>query len=160
VTQGPSSAVSTLSPYPTTTAPEYETLHYLDVELREATGGDWINLRALLDTGSQGDCINQELSENHLTNHCLKPKPATMVMADGTHSSAGQITHYDPVVLRTAGHEEQASLDIASLSHGMILGMPWHKKHNPRIDYPNDVLTFCSDFCRENCSHYGKSVPL
>ena len=52
------------------------------------------------------------------------------------------------------------ALDTMSLSHPIILGMPWHKEHNHHIDYQKNTLTFDSESCRQCCSHYGKTVPL
>jgi len=128
--------------------------------LKDPDSGGWISTRALLDSGSQGNCVNQELSEDYLTTREAKSNPITMIMADGNRSPAGPITHYNPVALRIASNEEQIGLDVAPLSHEIILGIPWHKKHNPKIDYPKDQLTFLSEFCRHNCSHYGRTVPL
>jgi len=144
----------------TETVPEYETLHYIDVDLKDCDNGEWVSTRALLDSGSQGNCVNREVSEGYLTTRNVKPKSITMIMADGNQSPAGPITHYNPVALRIAGHEEHLGLDIASLSHEIILGMPWHKKHDPLINYLNDQLTFLSQFCCHNCILYGKTVPL
>ena len=132
----------------------------MEVEPKDPDSGEWRTVRALLDSGSQGDCINRELSENYLTTRCLKSKPTTMIMADGNCSPAGPITHYSPINLRIAGHEECISMDIACLSHKIILGMLWHKKHSPKIDYQKNILQFTSKFCRRHCGHYGRSVPL
>jgi hypothetical protein len=140
--------------------PEYSPLHYIDMEVRDQSGKGFTATRGLLDSGSQGSCVNQKFSQDVLTDHKLKATPTTLIMADGNNSPAGPITHYDHVTARIAGHEEQLALDTASLSHPIILGMPWHKKHNPCIDYPKNTLTFDSETCRENCDHYGKTIAL
>ena len=155
-------AISKMPPDTTTSkevpVPEYSPLHYIDMEVRDQSGKGFTATRGLLDSGSQGSCVNQKFSQDVLTDHKLKATPTTLIMADGNNSPAGPITHYDHVTARIAGHEEQLALDTTSLSHPIILGMPWHKKHNPRIDYPNDTLTFDSESCRENCDHYGKTI--
>ena len=165
MTRGSSSAAISKMPPDTTTSkevpvPEYSPLHYIDMEVRDQSGKGFTATRGLLDSGSQGSCVNQKFSQDVLTDHKLKATPTTLIMADGNNSPAGPITHYDHVTARIAGHEEQLALDTTSLSHPIILGMPWHKKHNPRIDYPNDTLTFDSESCRENCDHYGKTIAL
>jgi hypothetical protein len=132
----------------------------VDVEVKEQDGQEFMKVRGLLDSGSQGSCVNRELSTEVLTDHRVKPAPTTMIMADGNESPSGPITHYNPVTLHIAGGEERVALDTAALSHLIILGMPWHKKHNPRIDYQNDTITFDSESCRKNCEHYGETVPL
>ena len=154
----PSSAAAKLSE--TEPEPEYTDLHFVDVENTDGRRRDWTVMRGLLDSGSQGSCVNKALSTDALTDHREKTTPTTMIMADGHDSPMGPITQYNPVKVRIAGHEEQLALDTASLSHPIILGMPWHNRHNPKIDYSRNTITFDSDYCRANCSHYGTTVPL
>jgi hypothetical protein len=116
--------------------------------------------RGLVDGGSQGNCIQREFSQDVQTTHKLKTSPTTMIMADGNQSPAGPITHYDLTTICTAVHEEQLALDVTSLSHPLIIGMPWLRKHNPHVDYYADTMTFDSELCRQNCEHYGKKITL
>jgi hypothetical protein len=140
--------------------PEYEPQHYIDMYVKDQDGGISTVTRGMLDSGSQGSCVNRKFSPHALTSHHLKPTPTAVIMADGSNSQAGPITHYNRVTACIAGHEEQLALDTTALSHPIILGMPWHKKHNPNIDYQNNTLTFASEYCRMNCGHYGKTIPL
>ena len=140
MTPGPSLATVT---FPTVTAPteptsEYAPLHYVDVEVREQTGKEYTKVRGLLDSGSQGNCVNRELSTYVLTNHRVKPSPTTMIMADGNDSPAGPITHYNPVTLRIVGNEELIALDIASLSHSIILWNALAQKTQPPYRLPEE----------------------
>jgi hypothetical protein len=165
VTRGSSLANHPKTPPKTTSLtkplePRYSDLHYIDLEVKDRDGTDFVTARGLLDSGSQGSCVNQDFSYSYLTDHKLKPTPTKVVLADGNDSSSGPITHFDLVTIRIAGHEEQLALDTMSLSHPIILGMPWHEAHNPNIDYQRHTLTFDSESCRQNCSHYGKTVPL
>ena len=126
MTPGPSLATMPLpdTTTPTEPTPEYAPLYYVDVEVKEQDGKEVMKVRGLLDSGSQGSCVNRELSTEVLTDHRVKPAPTTMIMADGYESPSGPIIHYNPVTLRIAGGEEQVALDAASLSHPIILGMP------------------------------------
>ncbi|HXJ96583.1 MAG TPA: retropepsin-like aspartic protease, partial [Terriglobia bacterium] len=132
----------------------------MDVEITDGRRKDWTVTRGLLDSGSQGSCVNKALSTDALTDHREKATPTTMIIADGHDSPAGPIIQYNSVKIRIAGQEEQLALDTASLSHPIILGMPWHKRHNPKIDYPRNTMTFDSEYCRKHCHHYGRTVPL
>jgi hypothetical protein len=114
---------------------EYAGLHYLDIEVKDRNNGGYVSTTGLLDSGSQGSCINKAFSHNTLTSHRLKDTPITVVMAERNQSSAGPVTHFNTVDVCIAGHEERLALDTMSLSHPVILGIPWHKEHNPRIDY-------------------------
>jgi hypothetical protein len=51
VTKGPSSA-TTSSPETTMPMPEYLSLHYVDVDIKDRPDKDWEGVRALLDSGS------------------------------------------------------------------------------------------------------------
>jgi hypothetical protein len=59
----------------------------MDVEVKEVKG-EFTTRRALVDSGSQGNCIQGEFSEDVLTNHKPKSFPTTMIMADGNQSPA------------------------------------------------------------------------
>ena len=116
--------------------------------------------RELLDSSSQGSSVNKALSTDALTDHREKTTPTTMIMVDGHDSPAGPITQHNPVKIDIASHEEPLTLDTASLFHSIILEMPWHKRHNPKIDYLRNTMTFDSNYCHANCRHYGTTVPL
>ena len=81
-------------------------------------------MMGLLDSSSQGSYINKVYSHSILLDHNLKAIPITIVMADGSHSSAGPITHFDTISTHITGHKEQLALDIMSLIYSIILGMP------------------------------------
>jgi hypothetical protein len=140
--------------------PEYDSLFYIDVEFQDESGGEWYETRALLDCGSQGSCVNEKISEHYLSSHTLKATPTGMIMADGSSSAAGPITHYDPIRLRIGGNEEPYGLDIAPLSHEIILGAPWLRRHNPTVDFREGRLTFQSEYCRYYCRHFEKTETL
>ena len=52
----------------------------------------------------------------------------------------------------TGTHREVVTFQVANLKkHEAILGMPWLRGHNPRIDWTNDTITFDSDRCTSTC---------
>ena len=130
------------------------------MEFKDTKEDTWFETRALVDCGSQGSCINEKESQNYLTSHTSKPNPTKMIMADGNFSSAGLIMYYDPVQLRIGGSEEPYALDIAPLSHEIILGAPWLRRHSPRIDFCLSKITFNSEYCQHCCGHYGRTLAL
>jgi len=135
--------------------PEYDKLFYIDVEFKDTKEDTWFETRALVDCGSQGSCINEKESQNYLTSHTSKPNPMKMIMADGNFSSTGPITHYDPVQLCIGGNEEPYALDVTPLSHEIILGAPWLRRHSPHINFRQSKLTFDSDYC---CHEPGRDL--
>ena len=108
----------------------------------------------------QGSFINDKLSQNYQLPHESKQFPVSLVLADGSSSRAGAITEYNPVLLHTATNEEPFCLDIAPISYDLILGMPWLRLHNPAVRFGSNLMLFDSPYCKENCSHYGKTIPL
>ena len=82
------------------------------------------------------------------------------MLADGSSSRIGAITEYNPVLLHTATNEEPFCLDVAPISYDLILGMPWLWLHNPAVRFGSNLMLFDSPYCKENCSHYGKTIPL
>jgi hypothetical protein len=114
----------------------------------------------MVDCGGQGSFINNNFSQQYQLPCRPKSFPISLVLADGSQSQAGNLTQYNPVILRTAGNEEPLGLDVAPTSHDIILGMPWLKKHDPAIRFGREELTFDSPFCQQHCSHYGKTIPL
>lgn len=114
----------------------------------------------MVDCDGQGSFINDKLSQSYQLPCLPKQQPVSLVLADGSPSQAGHITHYNPIVLRTAGNEELLGLDITPTSHDIILGMPWLKKHDPAVRFGSNHLTFDSPFCQKNCTHYDQTIPL
>ena len=140
--------------------PEYSPLAYIDVDIKAAGSGEWRAARAMVDCGGQGSFINDNLLKSYKLPRLPKQQTVSLVLADGLPSKAGHITHYNPLVLRTAGNEELLGLDIAPTSHDIILGMPWLKRHDPAIRFGSNCLTFDSQYCQENCAHHGQTIPL
>src|SRR5213075_342584 len=110
--------------------------------------------------GSQGSCIDNKVSESYLSSHVPKPIPTSMIMANGTFSTTGPITHYNPIKLCVGGNVEPYALDTTPLGHTILLGSPWLSRHNPAVNFREGELTFLSDYCRHCCTHYGKTIPL
>ena len=70
---------------------------------------------------------------------------------DGTHNSAGDITHCAEIVIDFQGHREKVVAKITDLGrHQMILGYMWLKHHNPDIDWETGQvrMTRCPWTCR------------
>jgi len=140
--------------------PRYSPLAYIDVEFKDPEKEEWRPTRALIDCGGQGSFINSNLSKNCQLPRKLKQHPISLVLADGSHSQAGHITHYNPLVLKTADHEENIGLDVSPTSHDIILGMPWLEKHDPAVRFGQRTITFDSAFCQKECTHHGRVLPL
>ncbi len=154
-----SSAFATPNRFQPLSGPEYRPLCYIDVEVK-GDNTDWITTRALLDSGGQGSFINDKLFNRYALPCLPKPRPISLILADGQPSKGGDIHSYTPVTLRIAGGEEAIGLDVAPTTHHIVLGVPWLEKHDPSISFDHRTLTFSSQYCRTHCSHYSKTIPL
>jgi len=60
----------------------------------------------------------------------------------------GPVTHIARVPMDIGAHREIATFQVAKLQHQeAILGMPWLKNHNPRIEWGQGEITFGSERC-------------
>jgi hypothetical protein len=145
-----------------TVVPEYTPLAIITVYVRFPGYGDWIRLRALIDSGCQGNFINEKLVQKYLMPQVRKSCPLAITLADGGVSRGGNVTHYDPVILKIEDHTEAIALDITTMPHDMILGIPCLDKHDPSISWSSRSLTFNLPQCLSNCIRQSRidSSPL
>jgi len=63
------------------------------------------------------------------------------------------VTHYTRTSMNINGHVDKSMFFfLTRLEHyAVILGLPWLRKHNPRMDFLDFSLTFDSSFCQTNC---------
>src|SRR5438045_6090981 len=71
VTRGSSLATVRKTPPIMTTSeegskPEYEPQHYIDMYVKDQDGGSLVSTRGMLDSGSQGSCVNRKFSHDAL----------------------------------------------------------------------------------------------
>ena len=78
----------------------------------------------------------------------MAERPREIYLADGNLSEMGPITHIVEVPMEIGGHRELARFHVANLqNHRIILGMPWIKAHNPKIDWEEQTITVDSQRC-------------
>jgi hypothetical protein len=81
---------------------------------------------------------------------------------DGRPISSGFVTHSTPELpVLTGDHHELLSFDIANIGrHQVILGIPWLKRHNPTISWPEHKVTFtCGEECTPPVTFEGPFNP-
>lgn len=91
---------------------------------------------AMIDSGATALFINKKFVEK---NSILKRPLKNQIKVnniDGTSNKAGYITHYTRLTLSIGAYKEDTEFLITDLSpESLILGLPWLKKVNPRIDW-------------------------
>jgi hypothetical protein len=108
-----------------------------------------VQLKALLDSGAQGNYISRTAADRAGLSPRYKKNPYPLRVANGE-----PMPGEDKVTLEVRGapirlqhHEEKLDLDIlGTAAHDVILGLPWLRKHNPHIDWAERTLRF--DGCR------------
>ena len=105
---------------------------------------------ALLDSGAMGLFIDSDFAlAEKLT---LRPltRPAPMYNVDGTPNEGGAIHNVVDVILRFRGHSEHAVFAVTNLGkHKIILGYPWLREHNPKVNWQTQEVTLSQ--CPSQC---------
>ena len=101
-----------------------------------------VNTTTLIDSGATGNFMDVHLlSLDNFTLICL-PEPTVAYNVDGTKNLKGTICWKARTVLSLENHSDPIELMILQLSKPrVILGMPWLKKWNPRIDWNHLSMT-------------------
>ena len=111
-----------------------------------------VSINAMIDSGATENFIDKRLCEKHQITTKVAQKPREIYLANGNLSEMGPIPHIVVVSMEIGGHEEIATLQVANLpNHEIILGMPWLKGHNPKIDREEQKITFDSERCITWC---------
>ena len=104
-----------------------------------------IHVTAMIDTGAMRDFISEKFVQEWKLNLNRKRVPYPLTTADGTliASNQGMVTQEAGVTLETQGRTSKETLDVTNIGDtDVILGLPWLRKHQPRIDWTNLTLAF------------------
>jgi len=116
-------------------------------------------INAMIDSGATEDFIDQDFCDKYQIRTTKAKNPREIYLADGEPSSMGPVTHIATVRMDIGDHKEIAIFQVARLqNHEAILGMPWLKNHNPRIDWGQGKITFDSDKCTTMCLNESPTV--
>ncbi|KAI0993106.1 hypothetical protein K3495_g15078, partial [Podosphaera aphanis] len=115
---------------------------------------------ALVDSGASAyGFVDIEFAHSHNLDLIKLERPRTLQVFDGTESSSGRITHLAETVLEINGHSEVISLFVTGLAHfDLVLGLPWLRLHNPKIDWLNASIVFDNTACRDHSAKYPSMV--
>ena len=109
-------------------------------------------MKALIDSGCTGSCINEEFVKKHRINLVPLPKPIPVFNADGSQNIGGKITHLAQLKINIGGHEEVMDLRVSNLGKSDIfLGHDWLRYHNPEVDWKKRIIQFnrCPGSCHQ-----------
>ena len=117
----------------------------LDLDLIIGTLDDRQNFRvkALLDSGCTGSCVDTKWVKRNNINTRKLPLPIPVYNADGSENAAGAITDVVELFVRHKGHTERLEFAVTDLGNSdMFLGFEWLKRHNPEVDWVSGKVEF------------------
>jgi hypothetical protein len=103
---------------------------------------------AIINIGAEGKgFVNQSWAASHELPLKKLKKPFGLKVFDGKNAENGIIIHYVKTQLKIEDYCEKTKLFVTQLAHyPIILGMPWLKKHDPKIGFASHIFTFDSEY--------------
>ena len=113
----------------------------------------------MIDARATDDFINKGFCPKYGIQTTKKKTSREILLVDGKISAMGPVTHISTEPIDLESNRETNSFQVANLpNHEIILGMPWLKNHNSRIDWEQGKITFKSDKCTQECLKESPSV--
>ena len=107
-------------------------------------------IKALIDSGCTGSCINENFVRKHNLNTTKLPKSIPVFNADGSFNIAGRLTHTVQLQVIIGDHKEIMEFGVSNLgTSDIFLGHDWLKHHNPEIDWKGKTIQF--NHCPGSC---------
>ena len=107
-------------------------------------------MKALIDSGCTGSCINENFVRKHNLNTTRLPKSIPVFNADGSSNVAGRLTHTVQLQVIIGDHKEIMEFGVSNLgTSDIFLGHDWLKHYNPKIDWKGKTIQFnrCPGSC-------------
>uniref|UniRef100_A0A183CNF3 RNA-directed DNA polymerase n=1 Tax=Globodera pallida TaxID=36090 RepID=A0A183CNF3_GLOPA len=106
----------------------------------------------MIDSGASGNFINSGYVEKHKIPTKKKKSARRVQVIDGRPIANGLIERECTFQVIMNDHVEEITCDVAPLGrHTVVLGIPWLKKHNPKINWSQGTLEFDSEYCVAEC---------
>jgi len=116
------------------------------------TDGKEQNTTALVDSRASKNFIDRAYAKAHGIPIQQKAIPRWVLTVDGSEVTGGPVTHDVQIHLTINHHEEDIRLHCITIGNTpIILGLPWHKLHDPSIQWKNHTMKFHSEHCAGNC---------
>jgi hypothetical protein len=112
-------------------------------------------VKVLIDSGSSGNFINESTVKRLKLPTFLRKNPLRVTHVQG--GEVGRVERQTKCYMRIRdvkgqSHREIITMDVAPLGkHEVIVGLPWFKVHEPRVDWVNLTLDFQGEYCTDQC---------
>ena len=115
----------------------------------------------MADCGATTSFIDSLFAHLHGLNFSLLQHPRDLTVADGRPVSSGTITHTVQISFTLGAHTETLELFVTTLGqYPVVLGLPWLRKHDPRIRFKDNTITFNSEHCLEHCNTTHQAMTI
>ena len=105
-----------------------------------------------LDCGADSSFMDYDYATRFAIPLVPLSQPLAVVLADRKESSSGLITHETiPLQLHIGGHLETCKFFVTKIPHDIIIGFEWLKRHNPTVDWSQELIHFQSSNCIPEC---------
>jgi len=127
----------------------------------EPEGGSFFDSHALVDSGASANLISESLVLSFQIPVVPKKIPYRVIMANRAVATSINFETL-PIWLCFGSHLERISFDVMpSLSHPLIVGLPWLETHNPEINWTSRSIDFpncsCSNTLPVSVANYDTS---
>jgi len=115
----------------------------------------------MIDSGATEEFIDEDFCNKYQIQTIKAKNWREIYLADGESSSIWPVTHIATVPIDIGAHRELANFQVANLqNHQAILGMPWLKHHNTRIDWEQGRIICDSERCTTLCLKEPQAVNM
>jgi predicted aspartyl protease len=118
---------------------------------------------AMVDCGATENFIDKKYAEQVGIPLDKKKIPQRVLAVDGREVASGPVTHDTMVQLAINNHRETIELHCITIGNSpIIVGLPWLKKHNPKINWREAKVSFDCEKCAKECldtSPHAKTIP-
>jgi hypothetical protein len=105
---------------------------------------------AMVDSGSEGNFIHPDIVRKYDLITVTRERPLKVTHVQG--GTVALVKEQAITAVKIGGHREIAVFDICPIGkHRIILGVPWLKRHEPRIQWTKGEISFPSPYCQGKC---------
>ena len=119
---------------------------------------------AMINSGATGNFMLRKFAINHKIPGLPKESPYQLTVVDGTplNQDEGMVKEETlPLMSQIHGKDlGRITFDLVSISHEVILGIPWLEKVNPSIDWNSQKITIKKKKSRKSSPKQGKTLMI
>ena len=119
---------------------------------------------AMIDSGATRNFMSRKFATNHKILGLLKERPYQLTVVDGTPLNQDERMVKEetlPLMSQIHGKDlRRITFDLVSISHEVILGIPWLEKVNPSMDWNSQKITIGKEKSRKSAPKQEKTPMI